>query len=74
MTSLVYACHLSVCGLKYQPSGARCTPSMRTSKIQHGRQETKKLPIGSGMGSTPRLLDAPINLPKISFLILVGSN
>ena len=35
--------------------------SMRTSKIQNGRQGAPKWPTGSGKGSTPKFLGAPVN-------------
>ena len=36
-------------------------PSMRTSKIQNGRQGAPKWPTGSGKGCIPRFLGAPVN-------------
>ena len=36
-------------------------PPMRTSKIQNGRQGAPKWPTGSGKGSNPRFLGAPVN-------------
>ena len=36
-------------------------PSMRSSKIQNGRQGAQKWPTGSGKVYTPWLLGAPVN-------------
>ena len=37
------------------------SPSMRTTKIQNGRQGAPKWPTGSGKECTPRIWGAPVN-------------
>ena len=44
-----------------------------TCKIQNGCQGAPKWPTGSGKGSNPRILGAPINFRKIIFLIWARS-
>ena len=58
---------------KYQPSGAGGTrsPPATPHHLLHQKwsPEGPKIADGAGKGSNPRLLGAPINFCKISFLI-----
>ena len=64
---------------KYQASGARgtCSQPATAHRMEHPTAWNKskmatmapKWPKVSGKGSTPRLLDAPVNFRKISFWI-----